>query len=175
MQHPPQEATIGAHRDVGRDDDFHVALGVAGRELGGELPCELAQIHWCDRHFAAGDTREVEQVVDEGGHALSGRAHPLQVILPGRVELAGVILKQGLAEAVDAPERRPQIVRHGVGEGVEFDVGRLELRRVTPQELVGALALSQVTRHLREAEQLSLLVPHRGDHHVRPEAGPILA
>ena len=39
----------------------------------------------------------------------------------------------------------------------------------------GASLQRHVPRDLREAEQLTRVVPQRADHHVGPEAGPVLA
>jgi len=42
------------------------------------------------------------------------------------IELVGVVFHQDLAKAVDASQRRPQIVRDGVAEGLQLLVGRVE-------------------------------------------------
>jgi hypothetical protein len=51
----------------------------------------------------------------------------VQIIFLMRVELVAVILQKRQAETVNPPERRAQVVRDGIGECLQFPVGRLEL------------------------------------------------
>src|SRR5712691_5303593 len=75
------------------------------------------------------DFREGEQVVDQLRHPHAAGRHALEVSPGFRVELGRVMLYQELHETVDRPERRPQVVRDAVGEGLQLRVGRLEIRR----------------------------------------------
>jgi hypothetical protein len=49
------------------------------------------------------------------------------VLLALLVHLVGVVLDQGLAEPVDTPQGRAQVVADRVGEGLQFPVSRFEL------------------------------------------------
>ena len=65
-------------------------------------------------------TREkLQHVVDQVAHPLGLRSHPRDVLLRAFVELPGVILGECQAPAVDAAQRRTQIVRYGIGEGFQ--------------------------------------------------------
>ena len=56
-------------------------------------------------------------------------ADDVDVLTRARRELAAVVLEEGEREPVDAPQRRPEVVRDAVTEGLELAVGRRELRR----------------------------------------------
>ena len=47
----------------------------------------------------------------------------MQVVLCDRIELRAEILEKRLAEAVHSAQRRAQVVRHRVGESLEFTIG----------------------------------------------------
>jgi hypothetical protein len=53
-------------------------------------------------------------------------AHALQVLQVVRVQTAGGVFDDHLAEAVDRAQRGAQVVGGGVHERLEFLVGRLE-------------------------------------------------
>lgn len=79
---------------------------------------------------------QFQQVVDEQAHGLRGPADPLEIVPPRLVQRPQVILQQGLAEAVDAPEGRPQVVRDGIAEGLQLLVGGLQLGCAFPDALL---------------------------------------
>src|SRR5439155_1430885 len=114
-------------------------------------------------------------VVNEVRHALGRGADATQVAPTFLVEPGGVVFLERLAEAVDAAERGPQVVRHRIGEGLELLVGRLELGGARLDLGFGAPPLAQVPRHLREPQQRPALVTHGGHHDVGPKAGAVLA
>ena len=88
---------------------------------------ERGEVHLlAQRHVAARDPREHEQVVDELRHALRGGADAGEVVRRLAVEPVAVVLQQREAEAVERAQRRAQVVRHGVAEGLELGVGGLE-------------------------------------------------
>src|SRR5438094_341192 len=76
------------------------------------------------------------------------------------IEPIMIVFEQGLAEAVETAERRPQVVRHRIGKGLELLVGRLELRGVAPQPLFSLFAARDVADDGREGD-LGSLVPGR--------------
>ena len=69
------------------------------------------------------------------------------MIDPDVVERAGVVFLDDPRESVDHPQRRPQVVRHGVAERLEFAGRVLELARAlqrVAQAMLGlVLALAQ--------------------------------
>src|SRR5439155_5861597 len=68
--------------------------------------------------------------------------------------------QQRLTEPVETAERRPQVVRHRIGNRLELLVGRLELRGVAPQPLFSLFAARDVADDGREGD-LGALVPGR--------------
>ncbi len=91
---------------------------------------------------------------------------------PGRVQVAAVVFQQRLAEAVDAAERRPEVVRHRIGKGVELGVRRLELGRVAPQLLVSPPALGDVPDDRRERGRGTLV--RGGERELEGELAAVL-
>ena len=88
---------------------------------------------------APSEPREPEQDFDEVRHAVHGAADGVEE-LPALVVEAGVgVLAEQSAVAGDVPERCPQVVRHGVGEGVQFAIRRLELGRARLHALLELL------------------------------------
>ena len=79
--------------------------------------------------------REFNQRVNQLGHALRGRANAVQVSLAFGVKLVGIIIEQGLAEAVNRPQRRPQVVGGRIREGFQLLIGCFELRGALAQLL----------------------------------------
>ena len=75
-------------------------------------------------------------------------------------------------------ERRLELVR-GDGEKLVADAQRLlgadPVRVQPPPLLFSLLALGQIARHLGEPDQRASVVSQRGDDHVGPESGSVLA
>src|SRR5439155_8107812 len=67
-------------------------------------------------------------VVNEVRHALGRGADATQVAPTFLVEPGGVVFLERLAEAVDAAERGPQVVRHRIGEGLRSEEHTSELQ-----------------------------------------------
>jgi hypothetical protein len=83
---------------------------------------QLREIDWPSRHLDPARPRELQQVVDELTHLLRGLARHLEILPPPGVEPGAVVLQRRLAEAGDRAERRAQVVRHRVAEGLQFPV-----------------------------------------------------
>src|SRR5439155_26437215 len=64
--------------------------------------------------------------------------------------------EQRLAEAVEAAERCPQVVRHRIRKRLELMVGRFELTCVAPQRVLRLLAGGNVANDSREGDVGSL-------------------
>src|SRR4029453_11368204 len=79
-------------------------------------------------------------------------------------------LRAGVPAGDDAVgvEQVQRIVHHALDQQPEALLG-------LAQRLLVALALGEVARDLREADELATLVAQRGQHHVGPEARPVLA
>ena len=83
------------------------------------------------RCIGASVTFEAKQVLDQTVHACGGGADARQVLAAVLIESLRAVLQQHVAEAVDGEQRGAQIVRHGIGEGLELAIRRFELRGVT--------------------------------------------
>ena len=78
--------------------------------------------------FGTGDAGELEKSIDELSHALGAGTNALDVIAACDADRIGIVLRKGEGEAVDGAKRSAQIVGDGVGEGLQFAIGRFELR-----------------------------------------------
>ena len=106
-------------------------------------------------HVLPPEPRQVQEVVDEQPHLAGAVAHPAQIVARLVGQLAAVLVDQQLGEAVDAPQRRAQVVGHRVGERLELLVRGFQLRGPladAPLELLGQPLVSLVAGfHLRFA------------------------
>ena len=85
-------------------------------------------------------------------HAHGGGANSAQIVVGLASRLSPKSSSERLAEAVDAPQRRPQIVGDGVAERLELAIGRVELGQAPGEIFVelldlglGQLAVADVT------------------------------
>ena len=92
---------------------------------GGHVDAALLQV-------VPSEPREGEEVVDELPHLPGVGADHAEDALAFGIEAVGVVLEQDACIAVDGAQRRPEIVRDGVGEGPERLVGCLELEGPVP-------------------------------------------
>jgi len=58
--------------------------------------------------IGAANARKQQEIVDQLAHALRRFANPAQVVVGLRIEFVGVVLKQQLAESIDAAKRGAQ-------------------------------------------------------------------
>ena len=123
------------------------------------MPSDLGPAHAGER----------QQVVDELAHLLTRVGDGLQVVrrLVRQLTVGGPL--QHLDVAVDVPQRRAQIVRHGIAEGFQFLVDDGQFRGVRGV----ALTLDLVLPHrVLEAFQLGH-VPRRGEHALQTPAAVV--
>ena len=113
---------------MGRNNKLDRAVRLGLPQLRRQGLHERAQIDHLPPQVAVAHPRKLEQVINEPFHVAAGRANALEVVLPERIELAGVAFEHHLAETADAAERSPQVVRDSVGKGLELPVERLQLR-----------------------------------------------
>ena len=110
------------------------------------------------------DAGVLQEVVDEIGHPLGRGADPGEELPPRLVEPVRVVLLEGLGEAGHAAQRSLEIVRHGVGEGLELAVGPFELAGAL---LHPALELHRLPLHLLEQPRLDDRDRELGRHFLR--------
>ena len=126
----------------------------AALRLGlGHIPLGLAddrvQIDARVQHLGAPHSREDEQRIDELSHLHRALGNQAQIAFPVVVELGTGRLLQQLRESADVPERRPQIVRHGVRKRLQLLVHRSQLIAALA-ELVDERLLPLAHRHVVE-------------------------
>ena len=103
-----------------RDPAVRIPLGQGRQDRGGLG----AQVHGPAVQLAPAQVGELQQVLDEPAHVLGAEPDPAQAAPALRVQAVAVVLQQDVAEAVDGPERPPQVVGDGIGEGLQLLVGR---------------------------------------------------
>ena len=75
------------------------------------------------------DTRQVKEVINQHSHVLGFRANTVKVLAPLLIKTLAAIFQQCEAPSIDAAKGGTQIVRNGMGEGLQFMVGRFQFRR----------------------------------------------
>ncbi len=121
---------IGAHRRQGLHHPHHRPRLFDRRPVVGQHPGHHRLERGVDElYLRAGDSTVGQQIVDQAVHAPGGRKDEAQAgVARGRQH--GVrVLQHRLHEAVDVMERRAQIVRRRVGEGLQLAVHLLQPRR----------------------------------------------
>ncbi len=166
---------IAAGAEPVRDDELDLALRVRGREPLRRRPHQAAQVDVLPAQLALGDAGEEQQALDELRHVLRRLAHAAQVIAPLVVELVRVVLEEGLAEAVDAPQRGAQIVGDRVAERLQLAAGRLGGLLGLRQRPLGALALGDVADGAGDEEAVHRLQGAQADLHGELGAVPAQA
>ena len=107
------------------------------------------------------DARHLQQSGHQVLHLLHRVADPLQILLRVFVELVAAEVVQRLAEAVDAGQRRAEVVRHRVRERLQLRVRCFQLGGAAAQHQVALLhLLEQLVDGARERSHLPF--PLRG-------------
>src|SRR5918996_1033956 len=151
-----------------------VAVRLGGLEPLGCRAGQIAQVDRLASKVTTGDAGQRKQALDELRHALRRFAHTSQVALSIVVELGGILLKEGLAEAVDAAQGCAEIVRHRIAESLELTVGGVGRLLRADHGLLCALAIGNVSRDLRRTDHLTTGIVNRGYCHGHVNVLPIL-
>ncbi len=152
------------------DDEGDLPARVGTPQPLPHAPRELREVHPLAMDLRPLHAREGEEVVDQLVHSLRRGANAPEVLSPLGVELVGAVFEQSLAESVDAPERRAQVVGHRVAE-------RLELLVLAPEVLEeGGTRLRELgggggSASFRRRRAISRCVPTRLDELLRAENG----
>jgi hypothetical protein len=85
--------------------DSHLSFGLPSGELDEDLASDSVDVHAFTNKRRTRDAGEAEEIVNELGHALSGRTHPFERVPSLRVELARVLAEEDFTESVDRPQR----------------------------------------------------------------------
>ncbi len=78
----------------------------------------------------------MQQIVDELAHAARAGANAIEIMALSRAQPIARIFVERLREARDCAQRRAQVVRHGIAEGLELRIKRLELANVIAQLVI---------------------------------------
>ena len=173
LQHHPQQTRIAFDDEIGSGDGRNrtVRSRLAQPRRDGQR--QVRQIDRLEPHFAARDPRQREHAVDQNRHALRRFAHVAQVLSTCFVQLVAAVFQQRLAEAVDAAQRSPQIVRDRIAEGLQLPVLHFEFfdeRRPGFGDLARGLRLHGLQLRAQQlfANQavfiLELFAPNLGEH-----------
>src|SRR5262245_54319731 len=90
---------------------------------------QLFEVDRLAAHLHSPKPREDQQAVNQTAHVVGRLDDAPQVIFPGLVERSGRMLPQQIGEAGDVAQRRAQVVRDRVGEGLQLLVAGLDFRR----------------------------------------------
>ena len=122
----------------------------------------LRQVHALSTQLGAAHAREREQIVDRACAMRCAAARTrARLLVPLRVELVAVVLEDGLTEAVDAAQRRAQIVGYGVAEGFELAVRGIGLRVRAPESFLRVLHGVDVRAGAEPARDVPRLIADR--------------
>ena len=106
----------------------HPAFGFRLQQ-GHDLFDHRIQIGGLEFERLTANPRQIQQLIHQQPHAVNPIFNALQVTLRFRGHSRAKILRQDLGKPADVPQRRPQIVRHGVGKSFQLAVGGFQLRR----------------------------------------------
>src|SRR3989442_4342578 len=123
LQHP----AVAAGRRQVADADRDEAVGLRPLQRLADGPGARAHVARHAFELLAAEPREGEQVVDEPPHLPHVVANDPEEALAIRIEGARMLLREQPGEAVDGPQRRAQVVRHGVAERFQLLVLPLEI------------------------------------------------
>ncbi len=142
-QHLGHTLRIGLHRPARHiHRHLHAPRLDLLRALGNQRPHQRLEVHPSGRERAALQARVGEQILNQLAHLIGCAADGAQELSPLRIQLIGVILQQQTAVAVDAPQRRLQIVGDGVGERLQLLIRRLQRRRPLGHPLLQHLGVA---------------------------------
>ena len=102
-----------------------LAAGITSAELGANGVDLSAEVNALEVHLGPGHTRQLQQAIDQGGHARAACLDARGEVAAGFVEPVTVVLHQGLGEPAYPPQRGPQVVGDGIGEGRQVPIGPL--------------------------------------------------
>ena len=175
---------VGDHRHVARDLDRDRAPGRLGLQVADHRFGDARQIDRLPAQGLPGDAGEVDQCVDQDGHALGTGADAHELVAVALVQARPGLFGEDAREAVDRAQRRAQVVRHRVGEGLQLahrglELGgarahpRLELLVEVAQAEFGDLARGDVVDGAGDPALLAAAVAQRaaGDPHPADLAG----
>lgn len=142
----PEHAHLGGVGEQGRQrivGDLRSGLLDADAQLGQGPFQHLVQVDVLVGVVQPPDPGEVEQVVDEGLHAVRPVDREVDVLVGPAVELPSVAPLEELGEAGDLAQRLLQVVGGHVRELLQLGVGALEVRGLRVQTQPGVLAEGQ--------------------------------
>ena len=116
----PQEARISVRRQPGRDLARDIVAGSEGAEALGDLLSHRREVHRLALELAPREARELDELPHELLHVTARRGEAIESGAPLSVESEAVVHDERLAQIIHAPERRAQVMRHRVGEGIDL-------------------------------------------------------
>ena len=146
-RHHAQELLIAVVEQILANLECHLALRVCLLQLGDDRCDQCAEVHRLAAQLATGQARQLEQIVNQMRHTLAGRTHALQMLAPVVLQPIAIVFEQHLTEAVDAAQRRAQIMRHRVAECFELAVGSGQLGRALLHQLLEMVVVDGAAPH----------------------------
>src|SRR5262249_49723183 len=97
---------------------------------------QLLEVHVARPAFGPPDPGECQQIIDQVAHSLCGFQNRLQVFLTLVVQRTRCVLLQQFRVTDEMAQRRPQVMRHGIGKRLELLVGHYQLAGAQRELLV---------------------------------------
>ena len=124
--HLPQQRPVAVGRR--QPGKLHARIGERRGQLHDDLARESAHVERRAHDRPPADLRELQQVVDQPAHPGGLGAHHAEQAAALGVENVRVVLLDHLRVAIHRAQRRAQVVRNRIAEGLELLVDRFELR-----------------------------------------------
>src|SRR5574337_1565146 len=124
-----QQGWISLTRRQLADTQVDLSSCLLLRQLRQDLAHEMADRHRLRLEGPATQTGEGQQIIYQAAHPCAVLIHPAQVALRVWGQSGRMFVEQDARESADRPQRRAQVVRDGVGEGVELSVDGREFGR----------------------------------------------
>ena len=136
LQHDAGQPQIAEARQARLDPPGNDTLRLLGLFRLHHLFGDVAEVGLAQLQFALADPGQGQQVGDQGAHAPGRGQHPMEQLLFVRGKATFQLFAQQTGESVDGPQRRFQVVRDGVGEGVELGVELFQFGRAQAHPLL---------------------------------------
>src|ERR1700682_3249377 len=92
---------------------------------------------------------EIQQIVDQRSHSLRRGADAMQMGLALLWKNLIAVFQKGLAESINAAQRRAQVMRNRIAKGLQFFVRSFQLSRADPYLMFSFLSFGDVANGAR--------------------------
>ena len=127
LQSDPQQPGVGVGFKSGFDAEDQIPVRIFGAQVAGHIGRKLGDIDLFAGKFGARDARELKQRIDKLAHLLHPGADAPNVVVALRIHGVREVLFKGQTESVNGAERRAQVVRDRIAEGLQLAIAGRQL------------------------------------------------